>query len=94
MLTSNFRHLRVFSCIMIFKPRNTALKRTRRFILKLLGFARRIGTEKGLLEYVIVLEIMLFLDLVEQLKEVRLPDGTTEFVGEVFLDWVRRKTPS
>ena len=28
-------------------------------------------------------------DLVDQLKEQRMPDGTTEFVGDVILNWVR-----
>jgi hypothetical protein len=32
--------------------------------------------------------IPLHQELVEQLKEQRLPDGTTEFVGQVILDWV------
>ena len=28
-------------------------------------------------------------ELVEEMKEQRLVDGTTEFVGQVILDWVR-----
>ena len=27
-------------------------------------------------------------DVVDELKEQRMPDGTTEFVGQVLLDWV------
>jgi len=38
--------------------------------------------------YVVVVCVLLLIELVAGLRDQRLPDGTTDSVGQVLMDWV------